>query len=180
MYHECNLCLQQCIFCIIRSDPNKVYRKGTEQLKIRNTYSRLLNTPGLVIHATRFPSIAFDAILCNILSQPTLTARQSCHPRPINLSIFSSYFRLCMCQRHCCNDSVFWSSYMKSLTNDMASNRDTGWNEIKPTFSQICDKLLLQKSFPSNCIVYEGYITHVCVFLNILVGVFCKSVYVTI
>jgi len=69
---------------------------------------------------------------------------------------------------------------MKSLTKDMDSNRDTRWNEIKPTFSQIYEKLLLQKSFPPNCIVREGYITHVCLFLKILVGVFCKSVYVTI
>jgi hypothetical protein len=156
------------------------YKKGTEQLIIRNTYSRHFNTPGLVIHATRYPSITFDAILCNFLSRPTLTARQSCHPRPINVSIFSSYIRLCMCQQHYYNDSVFWSEYMKSLTDDVDSNRDAGWNEIKPTFSHIFDKLLLQKSFPPNCIVCEGYITHVCVFLKILVGVFCKSVYVTI
>jgi hypothetical protein len=65
MYHVCDHSLQQCILCIILSDPNEVYTKGTEQLKIRNIYFRLLNTPGLVICAKRFRSIAFDAILCN-------------------------------------------------------------------------------------------------------------------
>ena len=128
--------------------------------------------------------ISFRCIWCNLvqhfLSRPTLTARQSCHPRPINCSIFSSYCRMYMCQQHCCNDSVFWSRYVKSLTKDMHSNRDNRWNKIKPTCSQIYDKLLLQKSFPPNCIVYEGYITHVCVFLKILLGVSCNSVYVTI
>jgi hypothetical protein len=98
MFHERDNFLQECISFRISSYPKEVHEKRHRTIEnTEHTHSRFLNTPVFVIYATRFPSIAFDIILCNCLSRPTFTSLQPCQPRPINFSIFSSYCRVCMC-----------------------------------------------------------------------------------